>query len=225
MQNEIGPVAESEEVEPDDAPRFRKARALAQRALDLGADPARALGDLGTSYLVEEVADLGPGIAALEKAHALLPNRNDFALHLFSMDRRSGKSADALFQQLEAARSPQVKFAARAIVVRVELAKTNELLKIGKYDEAAAILRALAASSPDGDTRIDFEHKAAELARTGELNRQIGIYNDAIGLVNKGKYAAARKTLAELLAVATDPIVVRDAKKLQGELKGKRDLK
>src|SRR5207237_7980239 len=73
MQNEIGPVAESEGVEPEDAPRFRKARALAQRALDLGADPARALGDLGTSYLVESTADLAPGIAALEKAHAPLP--------------------------------------------------------------------------------------------------------------------------------------------------------
>jgi tetratricopeptide (TPR) repeat protein len=225
MQNEIGPVAESEEVEPDDAPRFRKARALAQRALDLGADPARALGDLGTSYIVEDVADLGPGIAALEKAHALLPNRYDFALHLFSMERRSGKSADALFQQLEAARNPQVKFAARAIIVRVEMARANELLKSGKYDDAAAILRGLAANSPDGDTRADFEHKAAEVARAGELNRQIGVYNDAIALVNKGKYAAARKTLAELLAVATDPIVVRDAKKLQGELKGRKDLK
>jgi len=225
MQNEIGPVAESEEVEPDDAPRFRKARALAQRALDLGADPARALGDLGTSYIVEDVAALGPGIAALEKAHALLPNRYDFALHLFSMYRRSGKNADALFQQLEAARNAQVKFAARAIVVRVELARTNELLKSGKYDEAAAILRGLAANSADGDTRADFEHKAAEVARAGELNRQIGVYNDAIALVNKGKYAAARKTLAELLAVATDPAVVRDAKKLQAELKGRKDLK
>lgn len=225
MQNEIGPLAESEEVGPDDTPRFRKARALAQRALELGADPPRALGDVGTSYIVEETTGLGPGIAALEKAHAALPNRYDFALHLFAMLRRGGKNADALFKQLEAARSPQVKFAARAIVVRIDLERTNDLLKDGKYDEAAAIVRALAASSPDGDTRADFEHKAAELTRAGELNRQIGVYNNAVDLVNRGKYAAARKTLAELLAVATDPIVVRDAKKLQGELKGRKDLK
>ncbi|HKS22406.1 MAG TPA: tetratricopeptide repeat protein [Thermoanaerobaculia bacterium] len=223
MQNEIGPLAESEEVVPEDAPRFRKARALAQTALDLGADPARALADLGTSYLVEN--DPAPGIAALEKVHALLPARTDVALHLFSMSRRSGRPSEELFKQLESARSPQVKFAARAIVVRQDLARTNDLLKAGKYDDAAAILRALAASSPDGDTKADFEHKAADVAKAAESNRQISVYNDAVELVNKGKYAAARKALTELLATATDPMVIRDAKKLQAELKGRKDLK
>lgn len=223
MQNEIGPLAESEEVVPEDAPRFRKARALAQAALDLGADPARSLADLGTSYLVEN--DPAPGIAALEKVHAMQPARTDVALHLFSMLRRSGRPSEELFKQLDAARSPQVRFAARSIIVRQDLARTNELLKAGKYDDAAAILRALAASSPDGDTKADFEHKAADVAKAAESNRQIGAYNDAIALVNKGKYAAARKTLTELLATATDPIVIRDAKKLQAELKGRKDLK
>ena len=225
MQNEIGPLAQSEEVVPEDVPRFRKARALAQAAQDLGADPARALADIGTSYIVEDAASLGPGIAALEKVHALQPARTDVALHLFSMYRRSGRPSEELFKQLESARSPQVKFAARAIVVRLDLARTNELLKSGKYDEAAAILRALAASSPDGDTKADFEHKAAEVARAAESNRQIGVYNDAIALVNDGKYAAARKALTDLLSTATDPMVIRDAKKLQAQLKGRKDLK
>ncbi|HEV2721574.1 MAG TPA: tetratricopeptide repeat protein [Thermoanaerobaculia bacterium] len=224
MQNEIGPLAQAEDVEPDDAPRFRKARALAQKALDLGAEPARAAGDIGTSYIVEKPEDLGPGIAALEKAHALLPNRTDFALHLFSMYRRSGKPADDLFKQLVNARSPQVRFAARAILVRIDLARTNELLKNGKYDDAAAILRGLAANSPDADARADFEKQAAEVARAGESNRQISVYNDAVSLVNKGKYAAARKALTDLLTTATDPSVIRDARKLQATLKGRKDL-
>jgi tetratricopeptide (TPR) repeat protein len=225
LQNEIGPLAQAEELGDADVPRFRKARTLAQAAQDLGADPARALGDLGTSYIVEQPAEMAPGIAALQKAHALLPNRTDFALHLFYMLRRTGQPADELFQQLQAARSPQVKFAARAIVVRQDLSRTNELLKNGKYDEAATILRALAANSPDPDARADFERQAAEVAKAGDSNRQISAYNDAVALVNKGKYAAARKALAALLATATDPSVVRDAKKLQGELKGKKDLK
>jgi tetratricopeptide (TPR) repeat protein len=225
MQNEIGPVAESEEVVEDDAPRFRKARALAQRALDLGGDQGRALGDLGTSYIVEKTADLAPGIAALEKAHAMLPGRMDYALHLFAMVRRSGQKGDELFAKLDAARSPQVKFAARAIVVRIDLARTNELLHEGKYDEAAAILRTLAANSPDESARADFERQAAEVARVAESNRQIAAYNAAIEQINKGKYAAARKTLTELLATATDPRVISDARKLQGQLKGRKDLK
>lgn len=225
MQNEIGPLAQAEEVEPDDAPRFRKARALAQKALDLGAEPARATGDIGTSYIVEKPEDLGPGIAALEKAHALLPGRTDFALHLFSMYRRSGKPGGELFKEFESARSPQVRFAARSILVRIDLARTNELLKSGKYDEAAVILRDLAANSPDADARADFEKQAAEVARAGESNRQIAVYNDAVVLVNKGKYAAARKALADLLSMATDPSVIRDAKKLQAQLNGRKDLK
>lgn len=225
MQNEIGPLAQAEELGDNDPPRFRKARALAQSALDLGADAARSLGDLGTSYIVEEPAAMAPGIAALEKAHALLPNRTDFALHLFYMLRRTGQPADALFEQLQAARNPQVKFASRAIVVRQDLARTNELLETGKYDEAATILRALAANSPDAAARADFERQAAEVARAGDSNRQISAYNEAVELVNKGKYAAARKSLTALLEKATDPSVIRDAKKLQGQLRGKRDLK
>ena len=43
--------------------------------------------------------------------------------------------------------------------------------------------------------------------------------------MNKGKYAAARKALTQLLVTATDPSVIRDAKKLQAELKGRKDLK
>jgi tetratricopeptide (TPR) repeat protein len=225
LQNEIGPLAQAEELADADTPRFRKARALAQSAQDLGADPARALGDLGTSYIVEQPSGMAPGIAALQKAHTLLPNRTDFALHLFYMLRHTGQDAEALFQQLQAARSPQVKFAARAIVVRQDLSRTNELLKSGQYEEAATILRALAANSPDGDARADFERQADEVARAGAANRQISAYNDAVALVNKGKYAAARKALAALLATATDPSVIADAKKLQAQLKGKKDLK
>src|SRR5204863_8404237 len=125
---------------------------------------------------------------------------------------------DEPFAPRRAARSPQVKFASRAIVVRVDLARTNELLRDGKYDEAAAILRTLAANTEDPDSRADFERQAAEVARAGESNRQIVVYNEAIALVNKGKYAAARKALTSLLATATDPPVIRDAKQPQAEL-------
>jgi hypothetical protein len=51
------------------------------------------------------------------------------------------------------------------------------------------------------------------------VNRHIRMYNEAVALVNTGKNTAAVKLLDELLLVATDVIVVRDAKKLRDEVR------
>src|SRR5262249_11032531 len=113
MGVQIGPLAEA--TSEADAAAFRKARTLAQKAIDLGDSSGRAYGDLGTSYIVEHHSDAVPGIAALERAHELLPARTDYALHLFALLRRAGDraKADALFASLQKARSPQVAYAAR----------------------------------------------------------------------------------------------------------------
>jgi tetratricopeptide (TPR) repeat protein len=222
LRNQIGVFAETEEATADDLPRFRKARELAEKALALGGDPGRALGAIGTSYMPE--GDLTPGIAALEKARALLPGRMDLALHLFAMDRRSGDRAraDPLFALLDSARSPQVSYAARAIIMRVETARVNALAKEQKLDEAAAVLRNLAAETSDSDARADLVKQAVEIERVAKTNREIAVYNEAIGQVNRGDYAAALKTLKQLLAAATDPSVIRDAKKLQKMVSGRK---
>jgi hypothetical protein len=221
MDEQIGPLAETGGTSDADVANFRKARALAQRAIDLGDTSGRALGDLGTSSIVEPAADLAPGIAALERAHALLPARTDYALHLFAMLRRTGdrSKADPLFAWLAAARSPQVAYAARAVVMRVESARATELVHQQKLDEAAQVLRALAAEGGDGMARADLERQAAEYEKVAATNRQIEAYNAAIGQVNKGQYAAARKSLERLLAGNIDAEVARDAKKLLAELK------
>jgi tetratricopeptide (TPR) repeat protein len=218
LKNAIGPLAEAEETSADDIPSFRQARALAEKALALGGDAGRAKGDIGTSYIVER--DLTNGIAALEKSRALLPGRMDYALHLFSMYRRVGDRAraDALFAVLDKARDAQVAYAARAIVLRVELARANALVQQQKLDEAAAVIRDLASNTPDADAKRDLVHQADEIAHAAETNRQIDIYNKAVGEVNRGDYAAAMKTLRQLLSSATDATVIRDAKKLQKQL-------
>ena len=185
---------------------------------DPGFPIGRALGDLGATYSVEN--DVVPGIAALEEAHKLLPARTDFALHLLAMYRRSGDraKADPLFAQLDAAHNPQVSFAARAVIVRAELARANALTHEQRLDEAAAVVRELAANTADGDGRRDFEKQAAELTRVAAQNRQIEAYNLIVGQVNAGKYREASKALAAFLTTATDPEIVRDAKKLQEQL-------
>lgn len=222
MQNQIGALAQSTDITDDDVTRFRKARTLVQRALqqraNLGFPIGRALGDLGTTYSVE--ADVLPGIAALEEALKLLPARTDFALHLLAMYRRSGDrgKADPLFAHLDALHKPQVSFAARAVIVRAEQMRANALVHDQRLDEAAAIVRELAANTADPDGKRDFEKQAVELTRVSAQNREIDAYNKIIVQVNNGRYRDATKALTALLSTATDPEIVRDAKKLQKQL-------
>jgi tetratricopeptide (TPR) repeat protein len=206
----------------DDIIRFRKARALVQRALEhrgeAGFPTTRAIGDLGMTYSVE--TDVAPGIAALEEATKLLPARTDLGLHLLAMYRRAGDraKADPLFARLDALHNPQISFAARTVIVRAELARANALTHERHLDEAAAILRELAANTSDAGARRTFEAQAVELTRVAAQNRQIEEYNKIVAQVNAGRYREAIKAVAEFLDTATDPDIVRDARKLQKEL-------
>ena len=113
LGNEIGPLAESVDLDPAGAPRFRHARELAQKAFDLHADRARALGALGASYAIEP--DPTSGIAPLETALSLAPNRNDYALHLLAFYRRSAGPAAVLWHAGPGWRPPQQGEAGRQV--------------------------------------------------------------------------------------------------------------
>lgn len=225
LGTQIGLLAEADQPEEKDAAKYRKARTLAERALTLGADEARARGDYGITFMVEKDSDLGPGLDALRRAHALAPERSDFAVHLFAFERRTGERDEPLLAQLLASRNKQVAYAARSTVVRTELARANALTHKEQLDEAASIIRKLAADTEDPDARRQLQRQADELVNVASTNRQITRYNDAVAQVNAGKYSAARKALAALLADATDPGVIRDVQRLQKELAGKRDLR
>jgi tetratricopeptide (TPR) repeat protein len=210
-----------------DVERFRKARALAERAHTIGGAEGRARGIIGTSFLVE--SDFAPGIAQLERAHALAPERVDLSLNLYAMYLRSGAraKADALYAaSLANARDKQTVFAARNVLVAAETDRANALTKEGKLEEAAAIVRQLAAATAEGTGRSELEQQAAQLASISAVNREITAYNTAIELTNKRHYAEALAIVDELLKAATDAQVIADAtalqKELRAELKKKR---
>lgn len=221
----IGPFAGIFEPVAGDREKFRKARSLAERALTLGTDnvdggEGTARGIIGTTYLVEQ--DLAPGIAQLERARTLLPQRMDFSLNLYAMYLRTGDraKADALFAAaFENARDKQTTFAARNALVVSETSRANALATAGKLDEAAAIVRTLAATMTDPNGRREMELHAAKLESTSEVNRHILQYNEAIALANRGKNREAIRLLDELLKVATDASVIEDATKLRAELR------
>ena len=222
LRDAVGPFASYFEPKPEDTAVFRKARALAERALALGADEGRTRGTIGTTYLVEQ--DVTPAIAQLERARELAPSRMDFALHLYDLYLRTGAraKADALFAStFDRARDKQTIFAARNLLLRFETDQANALAKEGKLDEAAAIVRKLAAATEDPSARRELEQQAAQLAATAAINRHIGMYNQAVTLVNAGRKLEAIKLLDELLRVATDAQVVRDAQRLRGKVRAK----
>jgi tetratricopeptide (TPR) repeat protein len=225
MSTAIGPFAGMFEPAKEDGERFRRARKLAAHAHDLlrgsnSADEARALGDLGTSYLVEP--NLGEGVTALERASAMLPRRNDFALNLYAMLLRSGERAraDAFFAaRFARSRDRQVVFAARNVLLSEEVRRANLLAHDGKFEEAAALVRQLAAATEEGKARGELESEAARLEGTAAVNRHIRMYNDAVTLANTNQYADALKILDAILKEATDAQVIEDAKRLRDELK------
>ena len=205
---------------PADPERFRKARDLALRAMNRGANEARTLGALGISYLAEN--DYQSGIRALERARKLAPWRMDYAIHLYSMYLRSGErqKADALFASaFENARDKQVAFAARNVLLEAETERANKLAQSGKLEEAAALVRSIAATISDEAGRRDLERQALEIEAIAVVNRHIRLYNDAVTLSNAGRRKDALKILDELLEVATDPAVIRDAQRLRKDLR------
>ena len=104
-----------------------------------------------------------------------------------------------------------------------ELARflSHVAVKAGQLDAAAKIVRELAAATADSVGRRDLEQQAARLESTAAVNRHIRMYNEAVSYANTGKNREAVHVLDELLLVATDPLVVRDARRLREEV-GKR---
>jgi tetratricopeptide (TPR) repeat protein len=226
MKTATGSFAGVFEPEAKDAAAFRKARQLAEHAAAVLHDSnlaGNALGVVGTSYLVE--TDPAPGIAALERAVALVPQRADFALNLYRLYLRSGQrpKADALFASTFAnTRDKQLAFAARNILLSAEIERANQLSREGKLDEAATLVRELAAATEDAKAKHELEAQAVQLEATAAVNRQIRMYNQAIVYVNTSHNADALKILDAILKEATDPLVIADARRLRDELRKKK---
>ncbi|HEX7191595.1 MAG TPA: tetratricopeptide repeat protein [Thermoanaerobaculia bacterium] len=215
LRNELGPFAETNEIGREDVARFHEARALAQEALAKGAEAGRACGVIGTSYIRD--ADVTPGIAALQKAHTLLPSRADYALHLFAMLRQTEQmaKADALFADLDSMHDPEVAFAARAVILRLEIDRANTLIKQQRLSDAAAVLRALVDQTDDRESKSSLARQASEIEYLVGINAQVSAYNDAVSLFNHHRLKETIAALDTLLATATDPKVIADATRLR----------
>ena len=118
-------------------------------------------------------------------------------------------------------RDKQVAFAARNVLLETETERANALAREGKLEEAAALVRAMATTIDDAAARSDLERQATEIESVAVINHHIRLYNDAVTYSNAGRKKDALRVLDELLKVATDAKVIRDAERLRRELRGK----
>lgn len=216
LRNALGPFAGVTQLGGDDVPRFRKARLMAQTAIAIGGHRGRADSIIGASFLVED--DVRPGIEALERARAAFPARTDIALNLYALYLRGDDHprADALFDDVfSRSRNPQTTLAARAVFVREKLTRANRLIAQQRLDEAVALIRGLIDVTPDSNARADLQRQIEKLEEVAMVNRHINSYNAAVAAANRGDNESALRLLEDLLAVASDAKVIRDATALR----------
>ena len=123
--------------------------------------------------------------------------------------------ADSLFADLDSMHDPQVSFAARAVILRLEIDRANALIRQQRHAEAAAVLRALVDKTEDGDVKDSLARQASDIESLASVNAQIAAYNDAVTLFNHHRLKETIAALDALLATATDPNVISDSKRLR----------
>jgi len=187
------------------------ARGSLRKSIALNPDYAEARVVLGRTYLLEDGATVGEGIAALTTASALLPWRADVANDLGELKRqqaeagRAGAPGDEAHASARAARATSAApvSSARDSNQVLDTQAINALLAAGKEDEAVAALERLVANAPPesrASVQVELDRIKAGVAR----NKAVRAYNAAIALYNRHDYVAALSAFEKLAASSPD---------------------
>jgi hypothetical protein len=84
------------------------------------------------------------------------------------------------------------------------------------------IIKRLADLTPDPNAKADLQRQLMKLRETGDTNRQITTYNQAVAAANAGQTEKAIEILDHLLETATDSMVISDATTLRAQLQKRR---
>lgn len=198
-------------------------QALARSTL-LAPDFGEAWVELGFTYSIEEVPS-PDALVALERAHALLPERIDVAYNLFLVLTRLGERGPAeqlLATVIEPFAEPEVLVQAQRAMLGLDIAQVNRLLEAQRLEELEPLLERIAVSSAacasqNGLTPCPAESEAMaaqarqqldQLRAVGLAARSTaetdGLYRQATRHAAAGEYAAAEKALDQLVALLED---------------------
>jgi len=209
------------ELTDDPPPQLSRARELFQRSTRRNPDIGEAWAGLGLTYLANR-RDVSAGIEALERAHRLLPAREDIVANLATLHTRGGAGDRArelvdtiLLRSVDSA----IRAAGAEILFRGNLEKAAALIDKGKVEEGMKRLRALRDGTQDPALRSEADAYLRALEDTASKNRQVALYNAAIDRANRQDLPGAIARLEQFLSDASDPKLKKEAETLLGKLR------
>lgn len=136
------------------------ARAALASAIDLDADFAEAHALYGLAHLLDD-ADPAPGIVALTKAHAWLPERHDVTFHLLQLYLKDEDFAGAervLAKEIAGRAEPEQALAAREEIDRARLLyQASAALEEGDAERAVELYDEAISVTSDPEMREQME--------------------------------------------------------------------
>ena len=187
-------------------PELLRARELYARITKDRPEIAEAWAGLGATYAYEN-GDVKPGIAALEKARALLPARTDISLNLASLYAQSGQreKASALIDGvILRSDDSEMRSAGKEVLFQADILAADALFKKGETQAAVDAMQKLAESAPTPAAKVEAQKRVAQYrSLTGQL-RDVALYNEAIQKANAGDLDGAMRQLESFLATTKD---------------------
>jgi len=144
----------------------------------------------------------------LERALEFMPERTDLAYNLAMAHLRAGDSAAARQVVAQRLRNPddrQLVTDALSEIGRFEtVSASNQALRSGDLDSAIEGLEAALAQAADPVTREQIQGALDRLERQAARQARVDRYNNAVAMLNEGRKAEARESLATLLEEVED---------------------
>lgn len=141
-----------------------RARELAARALVGSPANADMLALYGLTY-IEESGDTARGIASLERADQIEPDRKDVLAGLVALHARAGDrpKAEAAAARAEARGDPALAERAREALVMLDIDESDDAVEAGDYAKAIALLRAARDRTARAALRARLDDRILEL--------------------------------------------------------------
>ncbi len=185
-------------------PRVRALLATARR-IDPHFEEIYAM--MATSYFDQDEPPPA-AIAAMTRAASAFPNRPELAYNLVVLYLRANqlKEAERVVEQRlrRRDRSDLVHQAEKEIARTDLIRRSNEAVGKGDYARAARLLRQALEVTTDSTAVTQLTLQVAQLESAAERNRQIGLFNRAVELLNAGRKVEAKQLLDELEPVVTE---------------------
>ncbi len=202
------------------SPQLARARELFQRSTRGHPDIGEAWAGLGMTYLSIR-RDVAAGIEALQKAHRLLPAREDVVINLAMLHVRSGahdRARELVDRNLLRSADPTVRAAGVEVLFRVDIEVAAALIDEGKIEEGMKRLRTLRDRTKEPALRSEVDSQLRVLEATAANNRQVALYNAAVERANRQDIPGAITRLEQLQATASDPKLKKEAETLLKKL-------